>query len=495
MDIARVVSGSMRTRLSMIRRGAVLGAVLAAGVAACSAGADEGSSVGTTTEEIIGGFPATSAKLNAVGALGIANGVGGFTPFCTGTLISPTMVLTAKHCVSSHDPAQLAFLIGPNAFAPIRVVPALGVAVEPTLSGGVIGFGSDVGILHLAEPVNDVATLPFAALTGDRIGSRMVALGYGVQDTNLTFGTRQSGSMTLRATSGSVFVAIFGTFANFLANGASRLFPELNPNDPAQLAQLQQEFDQTLLLDGIEAWFGAGAGDAQACTGDGGGPITARVGTQTTVFGVSSWGFGSNATCTLDGSAFASLNPVSLDFIDYETHCPLVPRAGTCETLTVALRCANNNEGGHRELRTDCGELGQICGTDADGKLGCIDDPCDGLPPEGVCNGDVATRCSLPGEGTRHVVATDCAAQGQTCSIEGGAATCVTPPQTCAHDDCQTGGPLTVGCNSCVTNICAVDPFCCNVAWDSICVGEVASVCQEACFAAPIGGGDLPARP
>ncbi len=51
----------------------------------------------------------------------------------------------------------------------------------------------------------------------------------------------------------------------------------------------------------------------------------------------------------------------------------------------------------------------------------------------------------------------------------------------CAHSDCSTGGALTSGCNSCVTSICAQDPFCCNTSWDSICVGEVGSICGQTC--------------
>jgi hypothetical protein len=68
------------------------------------------------------------------------------------------------------------------------------------------------------------------------------------------------------------------------------------------------------------------------------------------------------------------MNAVSLDFVDYETHCPLVPRTGTCDG-TVAIRCAAANEGGRRVLSTDCADLDQVCGLDDTGAIGCIDGP------------------------------------------------------------------------------------------------------------------------
>lgn len=56
-------------------------------------------------------------------------------------------------------------------------------------------------------------------------------------------------------------------------------------------------------------------------------------------------------------------------------------------------------------------------------------------------------------------------------------------PVGCAHSPCTTGGPLAVGCGSidCVTWICGVDSYCCDIAWDSVCVSEVGSVCQRRC--------------
>lgn len=57
----------------------------------------------------------------------------------------------------------------------------------------------------------------------------------------------------------------------------------------------------------------------------------------------------------------------------------------------------------------------------------------------------------------------------------------------CSHGVCETGTKLVAGCDSpplaqsCVSAICGVDTYCCATAWDSICVGEVTSVCQMSC--------------
>lgn len=52
---------------------------------------------------------------------------------------------------------------------------------------------------------------------------------------------------------------------------------------------------------------------------------------------------------------------------------------------------------------------------------------------------------------------------------------------TCGHPLCQAGAALDGTCGNCAANICGVDSYCCNVAWDSICVAEVNSVCHTGC--------------
>jgi hypothetical protein len=59
--------------------------------------------------------------------------------------------------------------------------------------------------------------------------------------------------------------------------------------------------------------------------------------------------------------------------------------------------------------------------------------------------------------------------------------------------DCCTGaGPGGVGChdNDCCNEVCDLDPFCCDVAWDSICTGEAQAVCPELCAPPPPGPAD-----
>jgi hypothetical protein len=62
------------------------------------------------------------------------------------------------------------------------------------------------------------------------------------------------------------------------------------------------------------------------------------------------------------------------------------------------------------------------------------------------------------------------------------------PPTTCGHNLCSTGGALASGCASpvsgdttCSAKLIAADSFCGQSSWDSICVGEVKSVCALTC--------------
>ena len=48
----------------------------------------------------------------------------------------------------------------------------------------------------------------------------------------------------------------------------------------------------------------------------------------------------------------------------------------------------------------------------------------------------------------------------------------------CGHGVCATGAAMKASCDSiCVAPVCSHDAYCCNTAWDSICVSEVPTYC------------------
>ena len=80
---------------------------------------------------------------------------------------------------------------------------------------------------------------------------------------------------------------------------------------------------------------------------------------------------------------------------------------------------------------------------------------------------------------------------GQSCS----AGTCSgggSGGGSCAHPICSTGAELDDACDPCASEVCAADSYCCTNAWDSVCVGEVASVCHQSCGG---GGGSTCSHP
>jgi hypothetical protein len=396
-------SGSIRT----FARGAALAAALA--------GCAEEPEVGGSSEEIIGGVALRSARYNAVGAFRYSDGASGFFASCTGTLITPSVVLTASSCYTFPGNE---FAMGADVNAPAQVATVASVVWDTQ--------GTGLTIVHLAAPVVGVTPIGVALLDAARVGTRFMGVGFGVQNNDYETGTRRAGSMTFQGTDGPVMPMLFDSFEAFLAEAAPRFFPGVDVDDPANHEWLLSFYQGWVLTPG-EAWFGGGAGDAQACYVDYGGPVLLTEGGTPSLYGVTSWFLPQTDRLPCDyGAAYAAITPVAKDFIDYEVACTGIPRAGACDGTTV-VRCATPEEGGYRPLRTDCGDLGLICGLDEAGELGCIDDPCEGIAPEGQCEGDVAIRCSRPTEGPRRPLDIDCSELLQTCGFVDGEVACVDP--------------------------------------------------------------------
>ncbi|MBX3232916.1 MAG: S1 family peptidase [Labilithrix sp.] len=150
-----------------------------------NAPADAGPGVVADRVELLRGVPSRGRDPSVV-ALRI-----GESGLCSGTLISPRLVLTARHCVSKtakvvecpapgvqvysdRDPRDLAVLVGEDIGAARPL--ARGIAIVSP--GGVTLCEADIAVLVLDEPVVVAKAAPLRA-RGPAAGDRIRAVGFG----------------------------------------------------------------------------------------------------------------------------------------------------------------------------------------------------------------------------------------------------------------------------------------------------------------------------
>lgn len=395
------------------------------------------------SQELIGGFPAGDPQLDFVGAL-----VGYYPgdihaqplPFCSAALVGSESVLTAKHCAQVLNEVRwygmrAAFALGPNAFAPHRLVDIVDAQNAPGDDwGGFTGVGRDVAVLHLKDPVLDVVPLVVKPLTERNVGQKLVAIGYGVMDNDFTSGERRVGTQTVKATRGRVFEALFGNFDAFFAwfkstgyfaadgNALGRqLADAANANDGSPVPGPSQDAGgkggaggSVPDRDGGVAVEDGGimTSDAAPFPGDGGFPYPPF---DLEAMARNIW----DGTLLLEGyEAVTGGAPGDAQPCYGDSGSPLIrfdKKSGRYEGFGVVA-------GGVGSQRSVC-DFGTVYATFGAEVLPFVrqaarwKDPCADADEAGMCRANVATRCTSIEEGPRRLTTLDCDLLGLACQV------------------------------------------------------------------------------
>ncbi len=302
---------------------------LTALTAGCAASGDV--DVDSTPASIVGGTPGGDPAVVWVQSRG---------GLCSGTLIDPRVVLTAKHCVqdsgASGPSAPSAFVVGIGDYAGQagsagRVFRVQSVYTTPGVwteggPGGLSGalVGQDVAVLVLVSGVSDVTPIPIRRESPSGLtGTTFTATGFG-QIPSGSYGRKYTTTGTVRSVDTRNHLIYVG---------------------------------------------------AVTCQGDSGGPLITQ---DRTVGGVVSFG---NGTCGSGYGAYQAIDTY-LDLIDMA-----IEEGGGCAN-DGAERCDGHDNDCNGQVDEICTQLGGGCATDAD----CVGGMCRSTTAGRICTAECDAR-------------------------------------------------------------------------------------------------------